>query len=332
MTRRNEDADESSDDYEVYEPQRDDRDLEVEEEAYNVLEYVSLDWPAQSIDTAPEFNIVLGTNPVGEEPRMVRIDLSQTDGLSKPEEMRICKRSVDESYNKVRVRGDLVYCMSDTKVVVHGLDLEEVYRRGCDEELGYGLCFSDGGFMFGTRDGSVSVNDWECREVSRMRIHEGSVEGLCNHGGILFSASCDHSVSLTDIRTKERVFQRRFGSDINAIDFNGDNTVVFGDDEGIVRVMDIRNNGTEELRRHKSPVSCVRWRDREVFVSGSDEQVCIWDTTLDGTEESGYLLFVHQGQKFYKDIGFCKEKYVVTTSIDGLCVFYPISFEEQGGE
>lgn len=327
-----EDYSDASDESEVYEPCKDDKDLVVEEEAYHVLEYVSLDWPAQSIDVAKGFTIVLGTNPVDAKPGMVSVDLFYTDGMSKPDRMKISKRSVGESYNKVRVNGETVYCLSDDKLVLHDLEFNEVYRRDCNEPLGYGLCFSGSGCVFGTRGGEVSVNDWKYNEVMRMKIHEGSIEGLCHHDNMLFSASCDYSVALTDLRTKERIFSKKYDSDINAIDFNGCNLLAFGDDEGTIRLMDIRNYSVEEIGHHKSPVSCLKWRDGEVLASGSDEQVCIWDTTLDLSEEGGYLLFVHQGQRFYKDVTFCRgdNNYVITTSVDGLCVFRPISFELDG--
>jgi len=301
----------------------------VEEEAYHVLEYISLDWPAQSIDIAKGFTIILGTNPMGQRPGMVSIDLYPTHGLSKPDKMKISKKNVDESYNKVRVNGETVYCLSDDKLVLYNLEFEEIYRRDFNENLGYGLCFSKHGCIIGTGEGEVSINDWGYKEIGRMKIHEGSIEGLCNHENILFSGSCDYSIAMTDIRTEERIFQKKFCSDINVIDFNGDDILAFGDDKGIIRIMDIRNYSIEEINRHKSPVSCLKWRDQEIFASGSDEQLCIWDTTLDPNEEEGYLLFVHQGQKFYKDVTFCRgdNDYVVTTSIDGLCVFRPISFD-----
>lgn len=327
-----EDLDQLSGDSEVYEPQVGDEDLEVSEDAYNVLEYVSLDWPAQSIDILRGFTVVLGTNPPeGCKPGMVSVDLFASEGLRRPEKMKISKRNIRESYNKVRVNGEMVYCLADNKLVVHDSGFGEVYGRDVEEGLGYGLCFSSSGCVFGRRDGGISINDWKFNEVATAQVHEASVEGLCYHDGMVFSGSCDHSVGMTDIRSRKIVFRRKFGSDINAIDFNGENVLAFGDDDGVIRLMDIRNHSVEEVRRHKSPISCLRWRDKETFVSGSDEQVCIWDVSLDPAEEGGYLLFVHQGQKFYKDVAFCRgdDKYVVTTSIDGLCIFYPISFDTE---
>ncbi|ADM11552.1 WD40 domain-containing protein [Encephalitozoon intestinalis ATCC 50506] len=320
----------SSNDYEVYEPQADDENLEVSEEAYNVMEYISLDWPAQSIDILRGFTVVLGTNPSeGGTPGMVSIDLFPTNGMKAPEKMRISKRKVKESYNKVRVNGEMVYCLSDDKLVVHNSKFDEVYRRDIGQGLGYGLCFGNSGCVFGTKEGEISINDWKFNEVGTMKIHEGSIESLCYHGGMVFSGSCDHSVKITDIRSGSNIFQKKFEVDINAVDFNGDYLLAFGDDSGMIRLMDIRNHMIEEVQRHKTPISCLKWRDSDILVSGSDEQVCIWDVSLDASEEGGYLLFVHQGQRFYKDITFCRgdNNYVVTTSIDGLCVFYPISFD-----
>ncbi|KAG5859718.1 hypothetical protein KMI_05g09020 [Encephalitozoon hellem] len=322
----------SNEEYEVYEPQVDDEGLEVSEDAYNVMEYISLDWPAQSIDILRGFTIVLGTNPSEEgTPGMVSIDLFPTDGMKMPGKMKISKRNIKESYNKVRVNGEMVYCLSDDKLVVHNSKFDEAYCREVSQGLGYGLCFGKSGCIFGTKSGEISVNDWSFNETGVMRIHEDSIEGLCHHEGMVFSGSCDHSIRITDIRCNKSIFQRKFGCDINAVDFNGENILAFGDDDGVIRLMDIRNHSIEEINRHKTPISCLKWRDSDILASGSDEQVCIWDMSLDPNEDDGYLLFVHQGQKFYKDIAFCRgdNNYVVTTSIDGLCVFYPISFDAE---
>lgn len=322
----------SNEECEVYEPQADDEELEVSEDAYNVMEYISLDWPAQSIDIFRGFTVVLGTNPPeGSTPGMVSIDLLPTNGMRKPGKMKISKRNIKESYNKVRVNGEMVYCLSDSKLVVHNSKFDEVYGREISQGLGYGLCFGNTGCVFGTRSGEVSINDWNFNEISMINIHEDSIEGLCHHDNMIFSGSCDHSIGITDIRTKKSVFQKKFEYDINAVDFNGDNMLAFGDDNGVIRLMDIRNYSMEEVNRHKTPISCLKWRDADILASGSDEQVCIWDISLDPSEEDGYLLFVHQGQKFYKDITFCRgdSNYVITTSVDGLCVFYPISFDPE---
>ncbi|AFN83035.1 WD40 domain-containing protein [Encephalitozoon romaleae SJ-2008] len=322
----------SSEECEVYEPQADDEELEVSEDAYNVMEYISLDWPAQSIDIFRGFTVVLGTNPPeGITPGMISIDLLPTNGMKMPGKMKISKRNVKESYNKVRVNGETIYCLSDNKFVVHNSKFDEVYVREINQGLGYGLCFGSTGCVFGTRSGEVSMNDWNFNEISMISVHEDSIEGLCYQDNMIFSGSCDHSIGITDIRAKKSVFQKKFEYDINAVDFNGDNMLAFGDDNGVIRLMDIRNYSVEEISRHKTPISCLKWRDGDILASGSDEQVCIWDISLDPGEEDGYLLFVHQGQKFYKDITFCRgdNNYVITTSIDGLCVFYPISFDPE---
>ncbi|KAM0672395.1 hypothetical protein OCOL_000613 [Ordospora colligata] len=321
----------SDDSYDVYEPQNEEGDLEVEEGAYNVLEYISLDWPAQSIDVMRGYTVMLGTNPAPGEgkPGMISIDLFPTHGMSKPDKMVITKKKVSESYNKVRVNGESTYCLSDDTLVVHGPKFEVIHTKRYDEGLGYGLCFNGSGCVLGTRDGKISMNDWRFNETGTVKVHEGSIEGICSDGSMIYSGGCDYAVVFFDVRGKDAVFRRKFSSDINAIGFNGDNTLAFGDDEGTVWLMDIRNHEVEKITRHKSPVSCLRWRDGEIFVSGSDEQLCIWDVSLDASEEDGYLLFVHQGQKFYKDVAFCRgdSNFVITTSADGLCVFNPISFD-----
>jgi ribosome assembly protein RRB1 len=318
-----------------YLPELGDKRLEVDESAYKFLEYISLDWPAQSLDIYKGLTVVLGTNPVDDVPALVSIDFGPTGDFKRMEKTVIKRTPCEESYNRVRVTSNMVYALSDKKLVIHNSSMEQVYQRERKEGLGYGLCFSKYGYSYGTRTGGIFLNDWANREVEILRTHQGSVESLSFSNELLFSASCDHSIAMTDVRSCKKVFSRKFGCDINAIDSNDEHLVAFGDDDGVIRLMDIRNHSIEEIRWHKSGIACIKWRDQETFASSSDEQVCIWDTSIEEEwEYEKYLLFVHQGQKYYKDITFCKgnRDCVVTTSIDGLCAFRPISFcdEEVG--
>jgi ribosome assembly protein RRB1 len=324
-------SDSSAEDAGEYLPELEARELEVDESAYKCLEYITLDWPAQSLDIFRGLTAILGTNPVDDAPGLVSIDFGPTAGFSRMKKMAIKKAPCEESYNRVRVTSNMIYALSDTKLVVHNSGLEEVYKKEVAEGLGYGLCFSKYGYSYGTRTGRVSLNDWTNREVESLATHCGSVESLSFSNDMLFSASCDHTMAITDVRSCKKIFSRKFSCDINAIDCNDGYLVAFGDDDGVVRVMDIRNHSIEEIRWHKSSIACIKWRDGETFASSSDEQVCIWDTSIEEEwEYEKYLLFVHQGQRCYKDVAFCKgnKDYVVTTSIDGVCVFCPISLCE----
>ena len=102
---------------------------------------------------------------------------------------------------------------------------------------------------------------------------------------------------------------------------------------------------------HKAPITSVEWHptDESAFVaSGADEQVTIWDLSVEvdddemGTSTSPskaksgdaslrdvppQLLFVHQGQKDIKEVHWHPQipGAVVSTALDGFNIFKTIS-------
>lgn len=97
---------------------------------------------------------------------------------------------------------------------------------------------------------------------------------------------------------------------------------------------------------HQAPITSVEWHptDPSVFAaSGSDDQVTLWDLSVEGDDEQAgdapvgpdgtvldvpsQLLFVHQGQKDVKEIHWHPQVpgMVVSTAADGFNVFKTIS-------
>ena len=119
-----------------------------------------------------------------------------------------------------------------------------------------------------------------------------------------------------------------------------------GGDDGAFKVWDLRNFKADtpvaHFKYHLAPITSVEWsptEDSVVAVSGADDQVSIWDMSLEedreeqGMIQSGQiegiddlppqLLFVHQGQRDIKEIHFHPQVpgVIVSTAGDGFNVF-----------
>ncbi|KAK6089814.1 hypothetical protein P3W45_001162 [Vairimorpha bombi] len=299
-------------------------DLECCDEAYHALEYIDLDWPSQTVAPFQNDYLLVGTNPEKEKPKLQKFDVNNITEKN----FEVCEAQTDVSYNRIRAN-HLISCVSDNTFDVYNSNLEKVDSLSFDEGVGYGLCTNDNSSIFSTNNGLVHIYTY--KEVENFKIHTKSIECLNIYDNLLFSCSTDKSVKITDLRNKNQVFSKTLNSEINSVDYNKDNVFAYGDDEGTIRVVDMRMSESElGIFWHKTSISMIKWKDSDMFCSASDEQLCIFDITLeDEWEYEKYLLFVHQGQKYYKDICFSPRdiNMVVTTSVDGLCMFKPISFE-----
>ena len=98
---------------------------------------------------------------------------------------------------------------------------------------------------------------------------------------------------------------------------------------------------------HQKPVTSLDWHPVEssvLAVSGADDQVTIWDLALerDAEEEASFtngavspelsqvppqLLFIHQGQKYVKEIKWHRQApgVLISTAFDGFNIFKTIN-------
>lgn len=296
--------------------------LEVDEDAYRVLEYVSLDWPSQTVEASGDA-VLVATNAAGGGGAVVRLGFGATDGYARMERMSVERVDVATDYNRLRA-GACVVCVSDVSVDVLGGALEVRTRIG--GAFAHGLAVGGERAYCGGRSGALVTVDLVCGRTSERQVHGGAVESVDVHGELVFTASCDGAVCVTDMRARECVQRRELGCEANAVGFNGDGRIVCGGESGSLWVVDMRApECAEEIAWHRSPVSAVRWRDADVFVSCSDEQAVLWDVSfVDEWEYHRYLSFVHQGQRYYKEAAFGADGAVFTTSYDGVCVFVPV--------
>ncbi|EQB61862.1 wd40 domain-containing protein [Vairimorpha apis BRL 01] len=302
-----------------------DEQLECIEEAYVFIDYYSLDWPSQTIDSYLGNSIVVATNPEKDDPKLIKLDI---DNFNKSDFIAL-QSNIITSYNRLRTYEN-IYCVGDSIFDVYNSSFENLYSVKFEENLGYGLCLDKEKAFFSTISGDLHI--FTDRIVNSLKLHDNSIECMCVHDNLIFSCSTDKSMKITDLRSNSLIYTTKQNCDINSIDFNKDNLCAFGDDNGIITLIDIRVPDSKiSINWHKSSISMIKWKDSDVFCSSSDEQICIFDITLeDDWEYEKYLLFVHQGQKYYKDFCFnnVDNDMIISTSIDGLCFFKPISLLE----
>lgn len=320
-----EDEEFSSEDIEIYKPTDGDMvDLEVDEEAYNILEYIDCEWPSLSVDNLGT-KVYAGTFPdesCSHSPELVSLDLSNTD-FSR---LVFNKSTIKQQINKIRVSKSFIYGMSDNfvnKFSPSGKMIAEV--KG---SFGFAIYVTEKHVVAGTSNGLIKVFNLDLKLIKEFKASDLSVECVCTDDKVIIAGSTDHTVRIFDF-DGNMLKQIDNDCDINAVDIKNE-IIVFGDDKGMLFKYDLKSEKQECIKWHCSPISFIRWRDDDIFASGSDEQLCLWDITLEEEYEEGSdipknLLFVHQGEKFFKDCCFVHNM-VVSTSENGICVFEPVSF------
>lgn len=309
----------SSSDIEHYIPTNTDDKLEVDETVYSLLEYISLEWPSQTVINSLS-NIYVATNPVElkDTANIIKFNFADTNNFSNFKDFTYDKKFINTNYNRMRIKDTNLICISDNSLDILKVD-DCVKLESVDGKYGYGLDVSDN-IVVGNKSGKITMFNDSLKVMNEYKYHNGSVESIVFYNNILYTGSCDYSLKGFDMRSEETVFEYKNKCDINAVDYC-DNKLIAGCDDGIILLTDLRNNMTEKIKWHDSPISYIKWKNKYEFVSCSDEQVTIWDTSFEEEwEHHKYLRFVHQGQKLYKEICFIDDMYVVT-SVDGLCFF-----------
>eukprot|EP00300_Choanocystis_sp_HF-7_P030420 c39258_g1_i1.p1 GENE.c39258_g1_i1~~c39258_g1_i1.p1 ORF type:complete len:491 (-),score=107.78 c39258_g1_i1:114-1586(-) len=206
-----------------------------------------------------------------------------------------------------------------------------------------------------TGDCSKFIYLWEPQEggawnVSKLPFtgHTASVEDLSwspVEQNVFASCSVDKTIRVWDTRSRDKpaLTVQAHDMDVNVISWNAtvNYLMVSGCDDGSFRIWDLRtfSNGVVQpaahFQWHKGPITSVEFHPSDgsvVAVAGADDQITIWDLSLereDGVDDlegvPPQLLFVHQGQTEIKEVHWHKQipGVLVSTAGSGFNVFKP---------
>jgi len=185
--------------------------------------------------------------------------------------------------------------------------------------------------------------------------HTSSVEDIQwspTEPTVFASASSDKTIRVWDIRgrTGPQITIDAHLDDINVISWNRNVSYLLasGCDDGSFKVWDLRTIKSglpmANFTYHKMPITSIEWAYHDesmLCVSGADDQVTIWDLSVEADAEEGgsgegvvsgdlsiyppQLLFIHQGQSNVKEVHFHPQipGVILTTAEDGFNVFKP---------
>ncbi|XP_016564079.2 protein HEAT STRESS TOLERANT DWD 1 isoform X1 [Capsicum annuum] len=193
--------------------------------------------------------------------------------------------------------------------------------------------------------------------------HTASVEDLQwspTEPSVFASCSVDGNIVIWDTNMKNPLAAtiKAHKADVNVISWNrlASCMLASGSDDGTFSIRDLRmlkegDSVVAHFEYHKHPITSIEWSPHEastVAVSSSDNQLTIWDLSLERDEEEEaefkakmkehvnaptdlppQLLFVHQGQKDLKEVHWHSQipGMVVSTAADGFNILMPSNIE-----
>uniref|UniRef100_A0A7C9DM56 Histone-binding protein RBBP4-like N-terminal domain-containing protein n=1 Tax=Opuntia streptacantha TaxID=393608 RepID=A0A7C9DM56_OPUST len=193
--------------------------------------------------------------------------------------------------------------------------------------------------------------------------HSASVEDLQwspTEANVFASASVDKTIAIWDTRLGKSPATsfKAHDADVNVISWNrlASCMLASGSDDGSFSIRDLRllkdgDSVVAHFTYHKHPITSIEWSPHEastVAVSSADNQLTIWDLSLERDEEEEaefkaqtedkvnapedlppQLLFVHQGQKDLKELHWHAQipGMIISTAADGFNVLMPSNIE-----
>eukprot|EP00258_Populus_trichocarpa_P040364 XP_024456383.1 glutamate-rich WD repeat-containing protein 1 isoform X2 [Populus trichocarpa] len=225
-----------------------------------------------------------------------------------------------------------------------------------------------------TGDCKNCIHLWESASGAKWNVdatpftgHTASVEDLqwsSTEDHVFASCSVDGHIAIWDARLGKSpaIYFKAHNADVNVISWNRLASVMLasGSDDGTFSIRDLRllSPKSEEdkslvahFQYHKHPITSIEWSPHEastLSVSSSDNQLTIWDLSLEKDEEEEaefkaktkeqvnapadlppQLLFVHQGQKDLKELHWHAQipGMIVSTASDGFNILMPSNIQ-----
>lgn len=245
----------------------------------------------------------------------------------------------------------------------HSDDIKPLFTFSGHLVEGYGMDWSPvmQGYL-ATGDCHKNIHLWKPQENASWVVdqrpftaHKASVEDIQwspNEANVFASCSVDRSIRIWDIRATPNqacmiAAEEAHIRDVNVISWNRNEPfIVSGGDDGCLKIWDLRLFKTAQpvavFKHHTAPITSVEWHptDSTVFAaSGSDDQLSIWDLSVEKDADAGVpegvkvaslppqLLFIHQGQSDIKELHWHPQipGVIISTAQSGFNVFKTIS-------
>ncbi|CAN0004822.1 unnamed protein product, partial [Discosporangium mesarthrocarpum] len=131
--------------------------------------------------------------------------------------------------------------------------------------------------------------------------HTASVEDLQwspTEATVFVSCSADKTMAVWDTRRKNGAMLslRAHDEDVNVVSWNRNVTYLLasGSDDGGFKIWDLRSFGKGEpvaqFRWHQAPITSIEWHPTDesmLAASGADNQLTLWDLSVEADEEAG---------------------------------------------
>lgn len=297
--------------------------LDYDPNAYKYLEYISLEYPSQTIikDEFEDSPGLIISQCNGENSSIIQLNFNDLDSNA---DFNHNKYDIDCEINRLKMNNNFLIGTSDKKAFIMNKNFEIQYEFF--KNFSYGLDLKNNLSIFGTQKGKILIFDILKNDKKSLKIHEKEINSLKLENNLIFTASNDYFLKITDLRTNEKIKEIKNNSDINSIDIL-ENNLIYGDDKGKSYFYDIRSfNLLEKIENLISPINSILFTSIDSFLTVSDHQISFYDLSLlpeENWPENQFLYFKHMGQSFYKEICRIDDKFCVT-SADGICIFKPV--------
>ncbi|ORE00040.1 hypothetical protein A0H76_2443 [Hepatospora eriocheir] len=287
---------------------------------YNFLVNINLDWPSQTV-VYKENKIYVGLNPDVEHSNEACIQEITFEDNSIGKIINVKSTVVSEPINRIRLNDEYIYAVSDNKLMIFNFDLKLI--KEISNQYSYGLFVNNEYQYVGTKNGLIDVYKG-LELIKTLTIHEDKIESIVVNE-YLYTASCDKTVKISTLEGENlKTFTN--DCDVNTISV-WDNKIVFGDDKGVITI--VNGDNKEQIKGSECPIESIKFIDDGVFVSGNEKEVCFWDLNLlNDSRMTKYLLFVHSSESFYKDIALIEENKIAISSNNGIIICSSISLSK----
>ncbi|KAI5187797.1 hypothetical protein NEHOM01_2374 [Nematocida homosporus] len=318
-----------------YEPAQTPEAMELDnDDVYNVLETIELEWPSLTVCLSHDQESVYieatpDQSPLVSELTQLSIDISRP---SRKSISKLATHQLPAQINRVRAQPNHIVAITDQSLSIFTNDMQHLSTKPI--KGGFALAVTPQEIFYGNGSQVVLENTLEKDAPQTIATQTPQPNPIDTQATEVFSLCpfatntalvATTALSVADFRSGELTQIYQSTVDINAVAYNSENHIIIGDDTGTLTLFDKRASSIlETISFHRSPITHLAFATPEVFASSSDCEVVLWDTSF--TEEweyHKYLNFVHQGQRYYKDFAFIADNTLITTSLDGLCLFTP---------